>query len=133
VASFGRTLPALLHAAVCARVGRADQALSVISETLAAVERTDERWLEPELHRLRGEVLQPADAAEAERAFVTALDAARNQASISLELRAALSLHALRSGQNSGHARDDVARALSLITGGDDTPDVTQARRVLAK
>jgi hypothetical protein len=132
VASFGRTLPTLLHAAVCARLGRADQALSMLSAALAAIERSDERWLEPELHRVRGQLLQPTDPAEAERSFVTAIQVARNQASSSLELRAALSRHALVSGPERCRARDDVARALSRIAGGEDAPDVVDARRALA-
>ncbi|MBX3220627.1 MAG: AAA family ATPase [Labilithrix sp.] len=133
VASFGRTLPALLHAAVCARLGHADRAMSVLLEALESIERSDERWLEPELHRLRGEILRRTDAAEAERSFATAIEVARNQSSTSLELRAALSLHALLSGAKRKRARDDVARALSLIAGGEDAPDVMDARQVVAK
>jgi DNA-binding winged helix-turn-helix (wHTH) protein len=132
-ASFGQTLPALLHAAVCTRLGCADRALSVVSAALESIERSGERWLEPELHRLRGETLRLTDAAEAERSFVTALAVARKQSSTSLELRAALSLHTLVAGTKRKRARDDVERALSLITGGEDTPDVMDARRVLAK
>jgi DNA-binding winged helix-turn-helix (wHTH) protein len=133
VASFGRTLPTLLHAMVCARLGRADQALRVLSVALDSIERSDERWLEPELHRLRGETLRPTDAAEAERSFVMAIAIARKQSSTSLELRAALSLHACVSGAKKKRAREDVARALSVVTGGEDAPDVVDARNVLAK
>lgn len=133
VASFGRTLPALLHAEVCARLGRADQALSVLSGALASIEDSDERWLEPELHRLRGAILQRTDRAEAELCFVTAIEVARKQSSASWELRSALNLHSLLSRTKRRGAQDAVARALSLIEGGEDTADVVEARRVLAK
>jgi len=133
VASFGLTLPALLHAGVCARLGRADRALGVLSGSLDSIERSGERWLEPELYRLRGEILRPSDATEAERSFHTAMEIARSQASTSLELRAALSLHGLVSGTKRKRARDDVARALARVSGGDDAPDVRDARQALAK
>jgi DNA-binding winged helix-turn-helix (wHTH) protein/tetratricopeptide (TPR) repeat protein len=127
----GRTMQALLYVSMCARLGRADRALEVISSTLEAIERSDERWLEPELHRLRGEMLKSADKAEAERSIATAIDIARKQASRSLELRATLSLHALVSGTKKKRAREDLARLLSLITEGHDTPDLVEARAVV--
>jgi tetratricopeptide (TPR) repeat protein len=129
--AFGRSMPSVLYATMCTRLGRTDRALDVIAEALAWVERSGERWLEPELHRLRGEILQSTDAREAERSFVAAIEIAREQSSTSLELRATLSLHALVSGAKKKQARDEVARVLSLITGGQDTPDVVDARRVV--
>jgi DNA-binding winged helix-turn-helix (wHTH) protein/tetratricopeptide (TPR) repeat protein len=131
--SVGRTMHAMLHIAMCARLGRPDRALEVIASTLATIERTDERWLEPELHRLRGEVLKTRnDAAEAERSIATAIEIARKQGSRSLQLRATLSLHALASGPKKRRAREDIAGLLSVITEGHDTPDLIDARAVVA-
>jgi predicted ATPase/DNA-binding winged helix-turn-helix (wHTH) protein len=132
--SVGRTMHAMLFIAMCARLGRAEPALEVIASTLASIERTDERWLEPELHRLRGEVLKTCnDAAEAERSIATAIEIARRQGSRSLQLRATLSFHALASGaKKKKRARDDIAGLLSVITEGHDTPDLVDARAVVA-
>jgi len=129
--AFGSTMPSVLYVSLCVRLGRADRAIDVISETFARIERTGERWLEPELHRLRGEILRSTDAPEAGRCFVTAIAIAHDRSSPSLELRALLSLHALVSGAKKQQARNDLARVLSLITGGQDTPDVVDARRVV--
>jgi predicted ATPase/DNA-binding winged helix-turn-helix (wHTH) protein len=131
--SVGRTMHAILFVAMCARLGRAEPALEVTASTLATIERTDERWLEPELHRLRGEVLKARnDAAAAERSITTAIEIARKQGSRSLELRAILSLHALASGARKKRAREDIAGLLSVITEGHDTPDIVDARAVVA-
>ncbi len=131
--SVGRTMHAMLHAAMCVRLGRAERALEVLESTLATIERTDERWLEPELHRLRGEVLKARnDAVAAERSIATAIEVARKQGSRSLQLRATVSLHALASGAKKKRAREDIARLLSVITEGHDTPDLVEARAVVA-
>jgi DNA-binding winged helix-turn-helix (wHTH) protein len=128
----GRMTNAMLYVAMCARLGRAERALEVIASTLAAIERSDERWLEPEFHRLRGEVLQSRDdAADAERSIATAIEIARKQGSRSLELRATLSLHAFASGAKKKRAREDITRLLSVITEGHDTPDLVAARAVV--
>ena len=131
--SVGRTMHAMLFVAMCARLGRAEPALQVIASTLATIERTGERWLEPELHRLRGELLKAhKDTAEAERSIATAIDLAKKQGSRSLQLRATLSLHALASGAKKKRAREDIAGLLSVITEGHDTPDLLDARAVVA-
>jgi predicted ATPase len=131
--SVGRTMHALLFIAMCARLGRAEPALEVIASTLATTERSDERWLEPELHRLRGEVLKAqSNAAQAERSIATAIEISRKQGSRSLQLRATLSLHALASGAKKRRAREDIAGLLSLITEGHDTPDLRDARAIVA-
>jgi DNA-binding winged helix-turn-helix (wHTH) protein/tetratricopeptide (TPR) repeat protein len=131
--SVGRTMHATLYIAMCARLGRAERALEVIGSTLASIDRSDERWLEPEVHRLRGEVLrsQGGDVAEAERSLSRAIALARKQGSRSLELRATLSLHHLASPTKRRRVRDDVARLLSVITEGHDTPDLVEARAVV--
>ena len=127
----GRTMASVLLASIYSRLGRPDRALDVVSEALASIDSSEERWLEPELHRLRGQLLRSQDAAEAERSIAVALEVARQQSSTSLELRAALSLHAITSGVKKGRAREDVARALWRITGGSEAPDVAEARRIV--
>ena len=131
--SFGRTLPWLLFAATCARLGRTDSALGVLSEALESLAQSEERWLEPELHRLRGEIVASRDVLEAERSFLTAIQLARSHGAASLELRATLSLHRVVSGEAKTRARDELARLLTLVTGGEGTPDVAEARRVVGE
>ena len=132
--SFGRTLPWLLFAETCARLGRTDSALGVLSEALESLAHSEERWLEPELHRLRGEIVASSDAREAERSFATAIQVARRYNAISLELRATLSLHQVVSGAAKARARDDLARLLTLVAAeGEGTPDVAEARRVVGE
>ncbi len=129
--ALGRTLPSLLHAATYARLGHADEALEVIEEALASLAQGEERWLEAELHRLRGELLAVRDASDAERSFATAIQVAQRQGATALELRATLSLHRLVAGRAKKKAREEIARLLSQVSGGDDSPDVVEARRVL--
>ncbi len=129
--ALGRTQPSLLYAVLCARLGRADNALRVVAETLASLGQSEERWLEPELHRVRGAILAPTDAQEAERSFATAIEVARKQASLSLELRATLSLHSLVSGPKKTRARRELGRLLGLISGGREAPDIVEARGVV--
>jgi len=78
-----------------ARAGDADRAIAILDEALATCDRTGGRTFEAELHRTRGETLlkrDPASPAPAEEAFQTAIAVARQQATRSFELRAALSL-----------------------------------------
>ncbi len=129
--TFGQTMSSLLYVAMSARLGRVDRALLLISDSLASIERTEERWLEPEFHRIRGEIVGRNDPLEAERSIALAIDIARKHSATSLELRAMLGLHALVSGEKKKRVRKDIARVLSLITGGEGTPDIIDARRVL--
>jgi DNA-binding winged helix-turn-helix (wHTH) protein/tetratricopeptide (TPR) repeat protein len=129
--TVGRTLPLLIYAAMCVRLGRAEKALEVVSGALASLVKSEERWLEAELHRLRGELIASEEPAEAERALATAIEVARRQGAISLELRATISLHRHASGASKKRARAEIARLLPLVAGGEDTPDVAAARRIL--
>jgi predicted ATPase len=75
--------------------GRIDEALSTLILAEAAIERTGERYYEPELHRLRGTLIlmqNPEAVARAEASFRRAIDVARRQEARSWELRAATSL-----------------------------------------
>lgn len=99
------TLLILPHAlAVAARIqvlsGRIDQASLLLDEALAIARRTGERWYEPELHRLHGEVtLQTpgtgaAQTVRAQASFERAIALARTQQARLFELRASASLAA---------------------------------------
>jgi len=69
---------------------RTPESLEVIVEAEAVAERSEERWLCAELHRLRGVFLTAigADEFQIEASFCEAMRIAREQKSISLEKRA---------------------------------------------
>ncbi len=78
-----------------ARAGDPDRALAIFDEALATCDRAGNRAFEAELHRVRGEILLKRDAASsahAEEAFLTAVTVAKQQATRSFEVRAALAL-----------------------------------------
>jgi class 3 adenylate cyclase/predicted ATPase len=125
-----------LLAAALGRAGHPDEGLEVLDEALAALEGREERWWEPELHRLRGEVLRalPGDHVEEARASLQeALDIARRQHARSWELRAAASLARLWHDQ--GMAEDASALLAGVageFTEGLDTEDLREAQSLLA-
>ncbi len=126
----------LIPLAEAARVlGRPEEALDVLTEAIALVEKTEERYLEAELHRLRGEMLlahAPGDPRSAERAFQKGLAVARAQGARSLELRAAISLARLRQVEGkTTEARDLLAPVYNWFTEGFDTPDLQDAKMLL--
>jgi predicted ATPase len=78
-----------------ARAGETDAGLRRLDGALAELERTEGRWYEAEMHRIRAKILlkrDPADTAAAERSLQTAIAIAQSQKARSFELRAALSL-----------------------------------------
>jgi DNA-binding winged helix-turn-helix (wHTH) protein/predicted ATPase len=117
-----------LLADVLARAGRAVDGLPLLDEGLALVEQASERLFEPELYRLRGEALRAVAHADAEACFHQALAVARKQAARSLELRAAMSLARL----DPTGGRPVLAETLGRFTEGFDTPDLREAKAVLA-
>ena len=109
--------------------------LTVLAEALTLVDTTGERWYEPELYRLKGELLlqQSSDnQAEAETCFHQALDIARNQQAKSFELRAATSLARLWQQQGKRQeAHDLLAPVYNWFTEGFDTADLKDAKALL--
>jgi len=91
---------------------RGDQvsALAILDESEARMAVTSERWAEPELYRLRGQVLERSGAAspDAEACYRRAIECARERGLGAWELRAATNLAGLLHGQ----ARADEARAV---------------------
>jgi tetratricopeptide (TPR) repeat protein len=122
-------------ALVYMRVGRADEALAIVEEELARVERSGEHVREPRLYRLRGEAILMRDSsatAEAEKCFRKAIEIARGRSAKWWELCATTSLARLLSKQ--GH-RDEARAMLSEIynwfTEGFDTADLKDAKALL--
>jgi predicted ATPase len=124
-----------LLAEACGKAGQSDEGLRVLTEALAAVDTTGERFYEAELYRLKGELLlqQTArDEQQAETCFHQALDIARRQQAKSLELRAAVSLSRLWQQQGKrAEARELLAPIYGWFTEGFDTADLQEAKALL--
>jgi class 3 adenylate cyclase/predicted ATPase len=116
-------------------MGEPEAGLTALAEALTLADTTGERWYEPELYRLKGELLlqQSSDnAAEAETCFHQALDVARNQQAKSLELRASTSLARLWQQQGKRQeAYDLLAPVYGWFTEGFDTADLQDAKALL--
>jgi predicted ATPase len=107
----------------------------VLTEALTLVDTTGERWYEPELHRLKGQLLlqQSSDnSTEVENCFHHALEIARNQQAKSFELRAATSLARLWQQQGKRQeAHDLLTPVYNWFTEGFDTADLQEAKAML--
>jgi adenylate cyclase len=113
--------------------GRAKEGLAAIDEAFAFADKTDERFCEAEIHRLKGELLLFAgEGAHVEACFQRALDVARGQGALSLELRAATSLAGL--WKDTGRAREArplLADVYGRFSEGFDTTDLLDAKSLL--
>ncbi len=118
-----------------ARRGEVGEALRVVAEALETAQGTGERWYEAELHRLRAALLLQGggnETADAEAGFQRALALAREQGARALELRAAVSLAGLWSGQGRrSEALGLLAPVYEGFTEGFDTADLGRARALL--
>jgi predicted ATPase len=104
---------------------------SILDEALDLASRTGEVWFTPELHRLRG-LAYPAEHAEAERHFQSALEIARSQRSMLWQLRASGSLARLwRDRGKRDEARELLAPVYGWFTEGFDTRDLKEAKALL--
>lgn len=118
-----------------ALLGEVDQGLKTLDSALALVEKTGERWWEPELHRFKAELLlqaEPLATIAATAALRRSIAAAERHGARSYALRAAADLCRVRAGQN------DQSEALALLsshyrcfTEGFATPDLAAATDML--
>ncbi len=119
-----------------ARAGDPGRAIAILDEALATCDRTGYRAFEAELHRARGEMLlkrDPANPAPAEDAFLTAIAVAKQQATRSFELRAALSLAKLyQSTGRPAEAHAVLAPALEGFSPTPEMPEIAEAEALLA-
>jgi len=124
--------------------GKADKiplALSLLKDATEIMERNDERYIEPELHRIRGEISfqqyvksssATAQLREAEQSFLQAIEIARRRDAKMLELRAAIGLGRMLS--QTGRAADSaqiLTKTCSFFTEGFDTPEFKMAQALL--
>jgi tetratricopeptide (TPR) repeat protein len=129
------------------RLGSLGEGLSAVEEGLRLMQTTLDRFFEPELWRLKGELLlaqakektrtarstyRHAQAREAEQCFQSALKIARDRGTRSLELRAAMSLARLEEIAGvRGTAHDLLAAVYGWFSEGFDTRDLQEARTLL--
>ena len=129
------------------RLGSLSDGLTAVEEGLHLAQTTLDRLYEPELWRLKGELLlaqskgrrktarsanRDAQVKEAKQCFLDALNIARERGARSLELRAAMSLARLEqmAGER-GTAHDLLAGVYGWFTEGFDTQDLQEARTLL--
>jgi predicted ATPase len=116
-------------------MGQPVEGLVTLTEALALVDTTGERWYEPELHRLKGVLLLQQSSSNqtgAESCFQQAIAIAQDQQAKSLELRAATSLAKLWQQQGKRQeAHDLLAPVYNWFTEGFDTADLKDAKALL--
>jgi predicted ATPase len=116
-------------------MGQPKTGLAALAEALTLTDTTGERWSEPELHRLKGELLlqQSSDnQAEAEGCFHHAISIAQHQQAKSWELRTTTSLARLWQQQGKRQeAHDLLAPVYDWFTEGFDTADLQEAKALL--
>ncbi|MEP7001202.1 MAG: tetratricopeptide repeat protein, partial [bacterium] len=113
--------------------GRHADALRMLRETAATAYEGHVGVLLPDVYRMMGEILmEQGELGEAEAAFRRAIDTASSQKALSLELRAALSLHALLKRTKRGEEGVAIVRArYDRFTEGFGHSDLVKARAVL--
>jgi tetratricopeptide (TPR) repeat protein len=119
-----------------AAVGRFDEALALVDETMRLVEAHGDHFYMPEALRVKGSVLvqlpQPRGD-EAEMCFTQSLTLSRNRGARAWELRAATDLAALlKSWRRGKDALALLQPVFDQFTEGGDTADVKAAERLLA-
>ena len=119
-----------------AGAGETDAGLRRLDGALAELERTEERWYEAEVRRVRGEILlkrDPADTAAPEQSLHAAIAIAQSQKARSFELRAALSLAKLyRAANRDADAHAVLTPAVEGFPPTQHFPELTEAQTLLA-
>jgi class 3 adenylate cyclase/predicted ATPase len=133
--AFLRPYHLCLLAQACMETRRLNDGLGALSEALAIADEHENRTLEAETHRLKGELLLKKDdhiSAQAQSCFERAIDVARKQNAKSWELRATTSLARLldRLGKRA-EARAMLAAIYNWFTEGFDTADLKDAKALL--
>jgi hypothetical protein len=127
---------ALLITEALGHAGQVPEGFAELNVAIERSEQTEECWLTADLLRLKGERLllqgRQGAATEAEGHFRQALDWARRQGALSVELSAATSLARLL--RNEGRSADAIALLMPVydrFTEGFDTADLKTAKELL--
>jgi predicted ATPase len=119
-----------------ASAGETDAGLRRLDDALAELERTEQRWYEAEMHRIRSGILlkrDPADTATAEQSLQAAIAIAQSQKARSFELRAALSQAKLyRAANRDADAHAVLAPAVEGFPPTQQFPELTEAQTLLS-
>jgi predicted ATPase len=136
--AIGAELGYLQHLPLLAEAYRkaemVSEGLAVVDNAQALIQATGCRMDEPEVHRLKGELLLIRGEAEpeAEKCFRRAIQVARQQQAKSWELRATMSLCRLWEKQGKQEkARQVLAEIYGWFTEGFDTRDLQEAKSLL--
>jgi class 3 adenylate cyclase/predicted ATPase len=126
-----------LLATLHGKAGRASDGLQLIEEAITIAKANNESWCGPELHRQRGELLLLAsdhDAeTEADKEFLAAIETAAAQGAKLPELRASVSRARFKVALGKKQqARDILTRIYDWFSEGSETPDLLEARLLLA-
>lgn len=131
-----RDLRSVLLAQLAQAQGRAGQiktGLETFGSAVDFVEESCERFFEPELIRMQGELLEmDGQQGEAEKAYQKAIKTACQQRAKIWELRATMSLCLLRQKQGMiKEAHQELSEIYGWFSEGFDTPDLQRAKELL--
>ena len=119
-----------------ASAGEIVAGLQRLEDALAELKRTEQRWYESEIHRIRAGILlkrDPADCAAAEQSLHAAIAIAQSQKARSFELRAALSLAKLyRAANRDADAHTVLAPAVEGFPPTQQFPELAEAQALLS-
>jgi predicted ATPase len=114
-----------------------DDADSALADAFAAMDKSNERWFEAELYRLKGELIlarSPDAQGEAENCFNRSLEIAQRQDAKTWQLRTTTSLCRLRKSQGRAEeGRQKLSEIFGLFTEGFETPDLVDAKSLLVE
>jgi predicted ATPase len=124
-----------LFAGVCGLAGEIETGLNALESAIADVAASGARLWESELHRIAGNLLLASAAPDPEQIeshYLRAIEVARGQHALSLELRASMSLARLWADRGERRkAYDRLAPVYARFREGFDTPDLMDAKMLL--
>jgi predicted ATPase len=118
-----------------AAAGRSEAALQAVDQAILISEETGERWANPEVIRLKAQILLKSGRGEAgqiEALLNESIDAARSQGAKSWQLRSASDL--VQFQRERGRERDGLKLLRSIygqFSEGFDTPDLIEAKALI--